>query len=200
MIDIPSPNKKIIEKYLKKWDDMENNRQDEHYIWEDRSLYKLFHEDYKRNTDLNEILIKCSCLNDFYSTNIFSIYDVAKHIYKLNIDNRLNQIDPTLVNDIANVKIKGIEKTFYSFASKYCCHHNYDFPIYDYFVDRMLIYFKGKDKFAKFTREDLRDYTKFRNVLLEFRKYYDLEEYSLRDIDKYLWLCGKEHFNRKYYN
>ena len=64
----------------------------------------------------------------------------------------------------------------------------------------MLIYFKGKDKFAKFTREDLRDYTKFRNVLLEFRKYYDLEEYSLRDIDKYLWLCGKEHFNRKYYN
>ena len=79
MINIPSPNKKTIENYLIKWDNLE-----EHYIWQEKSLYKLFHEDYKHNTDLNEILIKCSCLNDFYSTNIFSIFSVAKNIYNLN--------------------------------------------------------------------------------------------------------------------
>ena len=108
MIDIPSPNKKIIDKYLNKWEHLED-----HYIWQEKSLFKLFHEDYKNNNDLKEILIKCSCLNDFYSTNIFSIYDVANNIYKLNIDERLRCNDPSLVNDIANVKIKGVKKTFF---------------------------------------------------------------------------------------
>ena len=194
MVNIPSPNKKIIEKYLVKWDNLE-----EHYIWQEKSLYKLFHEDYKNNTDLNEILIKCSCLNDFYSTNIFSIFSVAKNIFNLKIDKRLNDNDPSLVNDIAHVKINGVDKTFYSFASKYCSHHNDEFPIYDYFVDKMLIYFKNKDKFAKFKKDDLKDYIKFRNILIEFKKFYDIEEYSLRDIDKYLWIAGKEYFPKKYY-
>ena len=193
MINIPSPNKKIIEEYLVKWDNLE-----EHYIWQEKSLYKLFHEDYKNNTDLNEILIKCSCLNDFYSTNIFSIFSVAKNIYNLKVDKRLNENDPSLVNDIAHVKINGVDKTFYSFASKYCSHHNDEFPIYDYFVDKMLLYFKNKDKFAKFKKDDLKDYVKFKNILIEFKKFYDIEEYSLRDIDKYLWIAGKEYFQKKY--
>lgn len=30
--------------------------------------------------------------------------------------------DASLVNDIAHVTINGVEKTFYSFASKYCSH------------------------------------------------------------------------------
>ena len=194
MIDIPSPNKKIIEEYLTKWDNLED-----HYIWQESSLDKLFHEDYKTNTDLNEILIKCSCLNDFYSTNIFLIYPVAKNIYDLNIDKRLEDGDTSLVNDIANVEISGKQKHFYSFASKYCSHHNsIKFPIYDYFVEKMLLYFKKKDKFSDFLKEDLKDYTKFRNVLLEFKKFYNIDEYNLRDIDKYLWISGKEYFPKNY--
>lgn len=194
MIDIPSPNKDIIEKYLIKWDNLE-----EHYIWQESSLDKLFHDDYKTNTDLNEILIKCSCLNDFYSTNIFLIYPVAKNIYDLKIDKRLKDGDASLVNDIANVEISGKQKYFYSFASKYCSHHNaVKFPIYDYFVEKMLMYFKKKDKFAKFVKDDLKDYIKFRNVLLEFKKFYDIDEFNLRDIDKYLWIAGKEYFPKKY--
>ena len=194
MIDIPSPNKKIIQEYIVKWDNLE-----EHYIWQESSLDKLFHDDYKYNNDLNEILIKCSCLNDFYSTNIFLIFPVAKNIYDLKIDKRLEEGDTSLVNDIANVEISGKQKNFYSFASKYCSHHNaIKFPIYDYFVEKMLMYFKKKDKFAKFKKEDLKDYTKFRNVLMEFKKFYDIDEYNLRDIDKYLWIAGKEYFPKKY--
>lgn len=194
MINIPSPNKDIIEKYLVKWDNLE-----EHYIWQESSLDKLFHDDYKTNTDLNEILIKCSCLNDFYSTNIFLIYPVARNIYDLKIDQRLKDGDASLVNDIANVEISGKQKYFYSFASKYCSHHNaVKFPIYDYFVEKMLMYFKKKDKFAKFVKDDLKDYIKFRNVLLEFKKFYDIDEFNLRDIDKYLWIAGKEYFPKKY--
>ena len=182
MIDIPSPNKDIIEKYLIKWDNLE-----EHYIWQESSLDKLFHDDYKTNTDLNEILIKCSCLNDFYSTNIFLIYPVAKNIYDLKIDQRLKDGDASLVNDIANVEISGKQKYFYSFASKYCSHHNaVKFPIYDYFVEKMLMYFKKKDKFAKFVEDDLKDYIKFRNVLLEFK---ESELFLLEDFDL---IFGKE--------
>ncbi len=194
MIDIPRPNKSVIEEYLIKWDNLE-----EHYIWQESSLDKLFHKDYKYNTDLNEILIKCSCLNDFYSTNIFLIYPVAKNIFDLNIDKRLEQGDPSLVNDIARVNISGKEKTFYSFASKYCSHHNnIEFPIYDYFVDKMLVYFQKKDKFSNFKKDDLKDYVKFKNILIDFKKYYDIDEFNLRDIDKYLWIAGKEYFPKKY--
>lgn len=194
MINIPKPNKKIIEEYLIKWDNLED-----HYIWQESSLDKLFHKDYKYNTDLNEILIKCSCLNDFYSTNIFLIYPVAKNIYDLKIDKRLKDGDSSLVNDIARVTISGKEKVFYSFASKYCSHHNnIEFPIYDYFVDRMLMYFKSKDKFAKFTKDDLKDYVKFKDILIRFKKFYNIDEYNLRDIDKYLWIAGKEYFPKKY--
>ena len=52
MVEIPRPNKKIIKDYLIKWDNLED-----HYIWQESSLDKLFHETYTMNTDLNEILI-----------------------------------------------------------------------------------------------------------------------------------------------
>ncbi|MBR1936322.1 MAG: hypothetical protein IJ842_01380 [Bacilli bacterium] len=194
MIDIPRPNKRIIKDYLIKWDNLED-----HYIWQESSLDKLFHDDYKYNNDLNEILIKCSCLNDFYSTNIFLIYPVAKKIFDLKVDNRLQNGDDSLVNDIAHVSINGKEKVFYSFASKYCSHHNaLDFPIYDYFVDKMLWHFQKLDTFSDFKKDDLKDYIIFKKVLKDFKKFYDIDEFNLRDIDKYLWIAGKEYFPKKY--
>lgn len=193
-MNIPTPNKEIINEYLVKWDNLED-----HYIWQESSLDKLFHKDYKKNDDLNEILIKCSCLNDFYSTNIFLIYPVAKKIFDLKVDKRLKQGDASLVNDIAHVTINGKEKVFYSFASKYCSHHNaIEFPIYDYFVDKMLMYFQKRDKFSTFKKDDLKDYVKFKNILIDFKKFYNIDEFNLRDIDKYLWIAGKEYFPKKY--
>ena len=47
MENIPTPNKKIIEEYLINWDNLE-----EHYIWQESSLDKLFHKDYKSTLDL----------------------------------------------------------------------------------------------------------------------------------------------------
>lgn len=194
MINIESPNKDTIDKYINKW-----NNLDEHYKYQETSLNKLFHCDYKDNTDLNQILIKASCLNAFYSTNIFSIYNMAKQIYDLNIDKRLMEGDPLLVNDIANININGKKYYFYSFASKYCSHHNnVEYPIYDYYVEKMLLYFMKRDQFYKFNRNDLKDYPKFKQILIEFSKFYKINGYSLRDIDKYLWLAGKEYFTKKY--
>ena len=193
MIDIPRPSKNEVEKYLKKWDSLEN------YVLQEDSLNKLFFKTYPKNNDINDILIKASSLNDFYSTNIFSIFPVAKHILKLDIDARLEKGDTTLVNDIAKLKINGVDKNFYSFATKYCSHHFPEvFPIYDSFVEKCLMYFYKKDKFCNFKKEELKDYTNFKNVLVCFKKYYGIDNYNLKDIDRYLWQLGKEYFPKKY--
>ncbi len=192
-MEIPTPNKKEVEKYLYKWDSLEN------YVLQENSLDKLFFKLCPNNNDITDILIKASTLNDFYSTNIYSIFPVAKHILNLNIDERLKRADETLVNDIANVTINGKRKFLYSFATKYCSHHlPKEFPIYDSYVEKVLMYFFKKDGFSKFKREDLKDYLKFKNILIQFKSFYNLDEYNLKEIDKYLWQLGKEYFPKKY--
>lgn len=190
---IPKPNKNEVIKYLNLWDSLEN------YVLQESSLDKLFLKTYPENRDINDILIKASSLNDFYSTNIFSIFPVAKHILELNIDERLKNGDESLVKDIAKVTINGKQKYFYSFATKYCSHHQpILFPICDSYVEKILIYFNKQDKFYNFKREDLKDYSKFKNILIEFKKFYEIDEYNLKDIDRYLWQLGKEYFPNKY--
>lgn len=193
MNSIPRPCKKEVEKYLKQWDSLEN------YVLQEDALNKLFFKTYPNNDNINDILIKASSLNDFYSTNIFSIFPVAKHIYKLNIDQRLKMRDETLVNDIADVEINGVQKYFYSFATKYCSHHlPKDYPIYDSYVEKVLMYFKKIEKFDKFVKDDLKDYKRYKQILINFKKYFDIDEYNLKDIDRYLWQLGKEYFPKKY--
>lgn len=193
MIEIPNPSKNEVERYLKKWDSLEN------YVLQESSLDKLFFNTYPNNTDINDILIKASSLNDFYSTNIFSIFPVAKHILELNIDERLKVGDETLVNDIARIKINGKDKNFYSFATKYCSHHYPTvFPIYDSFVEKVLLYFNKRDKFYNFTKEDLKEYKKFKSTLISFKRFYNIDEYNLKDIDRYIWQLGKDYFPKKY--
>ena len=112
----------------------------------------------------------------------------------MNIDERLKKGDVTLVSDIANIEISGKKKNFYSFATKYCSYHNFnEYPIYDYFVDSMLWYFQKKDKFSDFKRVQLKDYKIFKKVIVDFKEYYNIKKYSFRDIDKYLWIAGKEY-------
>ena len=193
MVNVPIPNKSEVERYLAKWDSLEN------YVLQENALDKLFFRTYPKNNEIDDILIKASSLNDFYSTNIFSIFSVAKHIHQLDIDERLKINDETLVNDIANVEINGKKKNFYSFATKYCSHHNpVEFPIYDSYVEKVLIYFNKKDKFHNFKKEDLKDYSKFKETLIAFKKFYNIDEYNLKDIDRYIWQLGKEYFPNKY--
>ena len=193
MINIPKPSKEEVEKYLKLWDSLEN------YVLQENSLNKLFYKTYPKNTDIDDILIKASSLNDFYSTNIFSIFNVAKHIKELNIEERLANKDETLVNELAKVKINDKEKNFYSFATKYCSHHDpINYPIYDSYVEKILMHFKKIDNFSNFKRDDLKDYPKFKKILIEFKKYYDIDDYNLKDIDKYLWQLGKEYYPNNY--
>lgn len=193
MNSIAQPSIAEVEKYLKKWDSLEN------YVLQEKALNKLFFDICASNKDISDILIKCSTLNDFYSTNIFSIFPVAKHILKLDVDDRLKSGDLSLVNDIAQVKIGDKTKNFYSFASKYCSHHNpKSFAIYDSYVEKCLVHFNKINRFSNFSHEDLKHYEIFSRVLIDFKNYYALNEYSLKQIDQYLWQLGKEFFPNKY--
>ncbi len=192
-VNIPTPSMDEVKYYLKKWSHLEN------YRLQEDALNKLFLELCPNNNNLEDILIKAATLNDFYSTNIFSIYPVAKHIYKLEIDERLKCGDPTLVKDLQYVTISSKLKNFYSFTTKYCSHHNpVEYPIYDSYVDEVLRYFRKTDSFAIFKDSELKDYPKFKDILNNFRIFYGLDKYNLKQIDQYVWQVGKEYFPKHY--
>ena len=192
-IVISKPSAIEVEKYLKSWKNLKN------YKLQEDALDKLFFELLPSNEEISDILLKVATLNVFYSTNIFSVYPVAEHILSLRIDERLKQGDVTLVNEIQNVTINGVTRKFYSFSTKYCSHHNpNEYPIYDSYVEKVLKYFRKTDKFSKFKNADLKDYQKFKNIIIAFREYYGLEEFNLKEIDQYLWQLGKEYFPNKY--
>lgn len=193
-VQIPQPTPDEVDRYLNLWDELDN------YVQQESSLHKLFTKTYPHNTDMDDILIKVCSLNDFYSTNIYSPFTVARHILRMGIDPYIQSGDLPIVNELARVTVSGGKMiSFYSFASKYFSHHRPDvYPIYDYYVERVLLHFRRLDKFYDFRNADLKDYLKFSDAVLAFGNFYGLEEYGIKDIDRYLWQVGKQYFPRKY--
>ena len=176
------PKKVTIADLKKEIDSWEKSKYCHNY----RALQKLFRSnEFSDNTCLENVIIKASALNDLYSTNIFSIYYMAKHITEIeDINCRLASGDHGLVNCIAKIQINDKEKRFYSFASKYCSFHNEDsFPIYDQYVEKMLKHYGAKG--------NLKDYGDFCSAIDTFKKGNGLDSCSLKDIDIYLWMKGK---------
>lgn len=201
--DLPKgyrPSVKDARWFLDYWMQLPN------YSNQERALDKLFHELCPENNTIEDVLIKCSSLNDFYSTNIFDIHTIAQHILSLGIDGRLKQGDLSLVDDISHVEKGNIVHTFYSFATKYCSHHQPKlFAIYDSYVEKVLITLNKRDHFSSFKNEELRTYSVFMKAIDDFRLYYGLMQFDIKQIDQYLWQLGKWYFNQhglsyKYYN
>lgn len=191
--DIPRPTISEVNFWLNEWKKLPD------YTIQEDAINELFNGHYKNNDNLKNILIKCSVLNDFYSTNIYKIYPVAVHILNLNIDQSLSSGDPSIVNKIAKVTFTDKTKNLYSFATKYCSHHNQtEYPIYDSYVDKVLRYFKRIDGFCLFENYELKNYIKFKNILLSFRSFYNLEKFTLKEFDRFLWQFGKKYFPKKY--
>lgn len=179
-----TPDENIVKAYLKKWDTLEN------YTLQESSLSLLFNELCPDNIRIEYILLKVSALNDFYSTNIFDTYSVSKHILSCKIDSELEKGNISLVNKIAPVSIKGKVRNFYSFASEYCSHHKPEiYPIYDSYVEKMLMYFKKSDRFSRFKKDELKQYDQFLSVIQSFKSFYNLDDFST-STDRYLLMVG----------
>lgn len=197
MIDLQTPTNDLVEKYIAKFN------QDDRYFSADQAIINLFNA-FPENKKLEDILLKISVINDLYSTNIFGTFIMAKHIKNLQIDAGLKIGDPLIVNKIAlghgiKTKKNNKELNFYSFATKYCNWHNLDnYAIYDSFVEKVLIAYNQKKPFSSFTKSDLKDFSKFKQIINDFILSYGLTNQNLKKIDKFLWIYGKEKFPTKY--
>lgn len=188
------PSAEELQGYLAKWDTLNI------YVEHEAALEMLFRIDpeFSRNTSLRHIIVKCSVLNDFYATNIYQIEPVARNIASIrDFDKRIVRGDLSLVGEIA--KADGVKNINYSFATKYCSHHRPElYPIYDRYVADVLMFLRRKypDMFKFKSRNSLKDYETFVSAIETVRKNFGLEDYTYKDIDRYLWQLGKDFYNR----
>lgn len=196
-MDLQTPTNELLDEYICQF------YQDERYFLADQAIINLFNA-FPENEKLEDILLKISVINDLYSTNILGTFKMAKHIQQLQIDESLRNGDPEVVNRIATghgirTKKNNTELNFYSFATKYCnWHQQEDYAIYDSFVEKVLLAYRRRDKFSNFRNVDLKDFREFKKVVQEFASFYNLSKHSLKDLDKFLWIYGKEKFPANY--
>ena len=53
----------------------------------------------------------------------------------------------------------------------------------------------SRDHFAKFRQEELRNYNTYMGVIDSFQKRYGLMQFTIKQLDQYLWQLGKWYFN-----
>jgi hypothetical protein len=159
----------------------------------EEALNELFGQ-YPGNANLPQVLLKVVSLNRLYSTQIFAVMDVARHIHEnaTEIDSGLSAGSPLVVQTIGRVTIGLTGKLRYnfSFATKYCSWHNRTaYPIWDSRVDKYLWRLQKQDNFAPFFTRNahLWDYPKFVEVMCAFREFYALDSFTFKDTDKFLW-------------
>lgn len=193
MSEIPArPTKQLVEQYLSDF------RRSERYFLADQAITTLFNM-LPANKSLDHVLLKVTVLNDLYGTNIYGTFDMARHICSLPVDAALRERSTNIVDQIANVTFSGKSRQVFSFATKYCSWHDQDnYPLYDFYVDKLLMAYRSKDKFAVFAKIDLRRYASYKIAVSSFRDHYDLNEYSFKQLDKFLWLYGKHLFPKHY--
>jgi hypothetical protein len=186
-MDLIVPSDHVVDEYVQRFNDIERYRVAE------KILDQLFSDDFSNN-EIHIVFRKVSLLNSMASTNIYATFALSQHILSIkDFDERLHKNkDVVLVRELSHITINGKHKNFYSFASKYCSYHDHEsYPMFDGFVERILILYRDNYAFGQFRNIDLRDYKAFKEILNTFRSYFELEK-SFREIDNFLWLYGKE--------
>lgn len=191
-----------IDDILNEWKDLGA------YTKQEKILCNLFRK-YPANTNFEEVVYKTTILDSFYNTNLrfndktlsgdkdskSGVIEVSNIILGIkDFDKRVKNGDTELVDQIVNTaKQDKNMKSVYSFATKYCSFHNpKDYPICDNFVKEELKYYRNqKVSEFKFQNKDLENYREFVKVVKNFKEIFNLEKYSFKQIDQYLWLVGK---------
>jgi hypothetical protein len=188
--EVVIPTVDMVQKYIDKFDN------DNDLVLVEDVLSELF-ERYPSNDVLRDVLIKATTLNSLYSTNIYAIVRTAQNIVRQNIDVDLRDGSLDVVEKIARVEVGGKIRVNYSFASKYCHWHRPEmYPIYDSYVDQLLWVYHVQYQFESFKQADLRYYPHYKEIIESFRKSYNLAQFGLKDLDKFLWGYGREYASK----
>lgn len=174
-------NIEIVKKYLNMW----HSYRDSKMLEQEYALNSLF-QNYYQNNNLQNVLLKVSCLNDFYSTHIIDIFSVAKVIYEMNIDKMLFEGDLNLVNLMSDELRNKTNRREYVFATKYCSFHRPEiYPIYDSKNDKVLKEYK-KDLNIEQVKLD-ENYFDYVKTINKYREIFGLESFSYKQIDRFNW-------------
>lgn len=156
---------------------------------------------------LEEIIAKASIINDLYSTSVFDILSVAKHIYSVSNTTGLldknGNANPSAITAMAKVSHGGKTIHHISFASKFASFFRPDlFPIYDSLVAEVFCRLKSKGFFksnTSFTKDDLKSkYSTYKAVYDEFMDLSGMSKLKIgaskltyKNVDDYLWTSRK---------
>jgi len=187
---IERPTPELVQKTLSEMDE------DWGFKATEKALSILFRA-YPKNDTIEEVLLKVVTLNGLYNTNILARHLVSKHICELGIDRTLASGDMNLIPLIAQVTIqtkKGNKaRNNYSFATKYCSFHfPLHYPIWDKYVNALLWDYVALDGFTELGDGELRKYPILCRVIAEFQQFYKLEQFTIKQIDKFLWKYGQK--------
>jgi hypothetical protein len=192
---------KMLRTYVKKF---EKDNQSVTYF----EVVQRTFADYPKNVELPNVVLKVAVLNKLYSTNIFDVFSMAKHIYKLgnrkNLDGLLKKGNLNAVNMIRKghgIRRKNSKNDIdeYSFATKYCHFSNPgQYPVYDSYVEKAIWnlqknyksqFKKEKDIFDP-QNEDLRIPLDFLNIIKRIKGLSSFSDYE--QVDRALWKYGYE--------
>ncbi len=152
----------------------------------------------------DEVLLRSTLLNQFYSTAILDIRSMAEHIVQLpNVATDLQEGALDIVPKIAKLMHGGKPWNHTSFASKFANYQNNEaFPIMDSLVVDVFAKLRALGFFvrnAKFSKEKLRtNYNLYVDVYNEFVALSGMGTLSrngrplnYKDVDDYLWASRK---------
>jgi hypothetical protein len=149
---------------------------------------------YRENKRIEHVLTKVVTINALYHARVLDVdlHPLAVHIWKIeDLDAKLKQGNADAVDAIW--KSQGTRKHYFSFATKYCSWHNQGaYAIYDLNMWEALRAYKSKELGFQFRDSECKDYASFHAIVRRFQAVYGLEGYSLKDVDKLLWLIGYE--------
>ncbi len=147
---------------------------------------------YRNNQDIRHVLLKVIAISTLYHARVLDIdlQPLAKHIAEIEaLDARLLRGDLEVVDAIWNSH--GTQRHYPSFATKFCSWHNpKDYAIYDGNAWAALVAYGAEGGSFVFPERSFVKYATFLEIVRRFQKSYGLEDYSLKDIDKFLWRVG----------
>lgn len=183
-----------LKKYLLKCAKAYNRLGD--YPFADRILAEVF-SGQPENRDFSVILHKVAVLNSLCRTNIFDIYEVARHIHELKIDVLLQRHSAEAVEKLR--RVRRLQRDLYSFATKYCHWHcPVAYPMYDASVSKALSYLNRNYGFhdrlsdAKFRAS----FEMFKGAIDALRERLSWDNGGYKKLDQGLWVFGRHLKNK----
>ena len=165
--------------------------QKDYYFNDDNKRIAYFKKN-SLNEDVKEIVVKISTMeHEQIDDSMASRRFMADHIASLHIDHALQEGQPEVVEAIAHLDIRGKSHFLYSFASRYCNWHNMAaYPIYDPAVHKLLNFYKQQLTGTDLADDDVYRYSRFKEQMIAFRQYLQMDNYNFKEVDKFIWIYG----------